>query len=82
LILRRTLKGARMTDRIAGMLTIAIDAPDLAVPALAAIVRTGKARKCRPQMIYQTGSDRVPVPPMPLNLQGGCRVEKVAVSSR
>ena len=47
----RTMKNARMTDRIAGMLTIAIDVPDLAVSALAAIVRTGKVRKRRPQMI-------------------------------
>lgn len=71
-----------MTDRIAGMLTVAIDAPDLTVPALAAIVRTGKVRKCRPQMVCQHEPDRVPDPAMLLNLQGGCRLESVAVCSR
>lgn len=38
-----------MTDRIAGMLTIAIDIPDLTVPAMAAIVRTGKVGKADPR---------------------------------
>ena len=64
------------------MLTIAIDAPDLTVPALAAIVRAGKVRKCRPQTVCQHEPKRVPDPAMLLNLQGGCRVESVAVCSR
>lgn len=34
--------GARMSDKLSGMLTIAHDVPELSVPALAALVRTGK----------------------------------------
>ena len=42
---------AHISDRIADMLTIAADIPQLAVPALAALVRTGKVGTGKLQMI-------------------------------
>ena len=56
------------------MLTVATDVPQLAVPALAALVRTGKVGTCL-KMVCQPGDDFVTNPALRLYCQVVAKVD-------